>query len=67
MIIYNNITNIDHNNLKKEYSLFRLSLFWVSAWDPLNQKKEHFSIWNQLMLNPCKMILCMFALSIYNL
>ncbi len=22
-----------------EYSLFRLSLFWASAWDPLNQKK----------------------------
>jgi hypothetical protein len=25
--------------MRIEYSPFRLSLFWASAWDPLNQKK----------------------------
>jgi hypothetical protein len=27
-----------------EYSLYRLSLFWASAWDLLNQKKLTFRV-----------------------
>ncbi len=37
-----NKTNWYYNNRQIEYSLFRLSLFWASAWDPLNPKKNFY-------------------------
>ncbi len=32
------LRSIDHHQLRIQYSLIRLSSFWTSVWNPLNQK-----------------------------
>ncbi len=39
--------------MRLEYSLFRLSVFWASAWDPHKPKKKHHC---QLKTNTFKLI-----------